>query len=268
MDKPVFLFRNSYETEEEFKILKDLYPDRVYEHRTAIPKGSLVVGRFSVLPFYHELEKELTLNNSQLINSHQQHQYVADMKNWYEDLADVTPHTWFTMQEYLASNYGGPVVLKGQTNSKRELWKTHMFANNKDEAREVWSNLLNDSLIGQQNIYIRKFKSFPKYCNNISGMPIIREFRLFVFNQKIIAHGFYWSNFLEESGNPRLSDDDLTVLQIYTDLVGDKSNFYSMDVAEDKAGCWYVIELNEGQMSGVNSIDPKDLYQGIMKLYV
>jgi hypothetical protein len=264
MLNPVFLFRNSYETEEELKILKEICPDRVFENRTAIPKGSTVIGRFSVLPFYHELEKDLAFNGSKLINTHQQHQYVADMKNWYEDLRDVTPHTWFSMQEYLASNYGGQVVLKGHTNSKRELWKTHMFAKNKDEAREVWCNLLNDGLISQQNIYIREYKSFIKYCENISGMPIIKEFRLFIYNQKIIGHGFYWSNYLEESGNPQLTDEDLSVLQIYADSVGDKSNFYTMDVALDKYGCWYVIELNEGQMSGVNSIDPKILYTNIL----
>ena len=267
MSNLVFLFRNSQETEEEFEILQKLYPDIVHESRMSIPPNSLVVGRFSVLPFYKELENDLLLKNAKLINTYSQHLYVADLQNWYQDLKDYTPKTWFTLAEYIADKYEGPVVLKGATNSRRELWKTHMFANNKDEARQVYFRLMDDSLIKTQNVYIRKYEPLVEYCKDVVGMPIVKEFRFFVFNQKIIAGGFYWSNYIEEAGNPMAEAEVPTGwLSDVIDKVGDQNNFYSIDVAQKLNGEWMVVELNDGCMSGVNSIHPKNLYERIFEV--
>ena len=267
MSKLCFLFRNSYETEDEFKTLKNMCPNKVFEQRSAIPEDSLVIGRFSVLPFYVELEKDLAISNSKLINTYSQHRYAADMENWYRDLKDHTPHTWFTLQEYISDGYNGPVILKGETNSKRELWRTHMFANNQKEAISVYMRLLDDSLIKQQKICIRKFEKLVKYCDDIMGMPIVKEFRFFVLTRKIVAGGFYWSNYEEESGNPLANEVPIEFLNTIIKKIKNQCNFYTLDVAQKEDGSWIVIELNDGCMSGTNSIDPKDLYAAIRKQY-
>ncbi len=261
----VFLFRNSYETQEELDVLTELAPTATFQSRTLIPPNSLVIGRFSVLPFYKELEEDLKVNNSKLINTYSEHLYIADMQNWYQDLKELTPHTWFSLQSYLSDHYEGPVVLKGATNSKRELWRTHMFAANKDEARQVYFNLMDDSLIKTQNVYIRKFEKLVKYCDNIVGMPIVKEFRFFVLNQHLLCGGYYWGNFIEEAGNPKETEVPIEFLHKIIKKINNKNNFYSIDVAQKETGEWMVVELNDGCCSGTNSIDPRKLYSAIIK---
>lgn len=268
MSDLIFLFRNSSDTDEEFKILKKLAPAITYESRSLIPDGKTVIGRFSVLPFYHELEKDLATKNCKLINTYNQHLYVADMQNWYRDLQKYTPQTWFTLAEYLASDYEGPVVLKGATNSRRELWKTHMFANNKDEARQVYFRLMDDSLIRTQTVCIRKYEPLVEYCKNVVDMPIVKEFRFFVLNQQIISAGFYWSNFEEEAGFPMAEAEVPSgFITRIVRKIGNRNNFYTVDVAQKLNGDWIVIELNDGCMSGVNSINPESLYRNIIEQY-
>jgi hypothetical protein len=217
------------------------------------------------LPFYLELEKDLASNGSRLINTYDQHRYAADLQSWYEDLKNLTPKTWFSMQEYIADSYERPVVLKGETNSKRELWLSHMFAKDKDAARKVYFNLMDDSLIKTQKICIRVYEPLKEYTKCLSGMPVVDEYRYFVLNGHIVASGFYWSSFMDDLLLDK-SDCGLHLVKKAIKLIGDKCNFYTIDVAQKADGEWIVVELNDGCMSGTNSIDPKDLYSSILKM--
>lgn len=217
----------------------------------------VVVGRYSVLPFYKELENDLLLSETFLINSFSQFRYISDLGNWYRDLKNITPFTWSNMQEYIASDYEGPVVLKGETNSRRDKWLTHMFANNKTEAREVYGKLMDDSLICHQNIYIRKYEPLKKLIDSVTGMPVPNEWRFFICYGQIIASGYYWSTYIDDIVEKKITIENppISIIENVIELVGSNSNFYSIDIAQKENGDWTVIELNEGQMSGLNGID-------------
>jgi hypothetical protein len=256
--------------------------DDAYRHVVIRAKRRpLVIGRYSVLPFYKELEDDVRYNGFDLINTTEQFRYIADMQNWYQDLKQFTPFTWFSMQEYLADNYEGPVVLKGETNSRRDKWLTHMFANNKEEARVVNGRLLDDGLISQQQIYIRKYEPLHKLIDGINGMPIPNEWRFFVLYGQIIADGYYWSTYAEDisempkekwaerdivAGVPSIKFPDLNLVREAISIIKHKSNFYVIDVAEKQDGSWCIVELNEGQMSGLNGIDREKFYKKMKKV--
>jgi glutathione synthase/RimK-type ligase-like ATP-grasp enzyme len=42
-------------------------------------------------------------------------------------------------------------------------------------------------------------------------------------------------------------------------------SFYAIDVAETESGDWVVIEINDGQMSGLSCNSPKDLYFNLFR---
>lgn len=62
---PVILFRKNEAVEEEFEVAKRFFP--VVEHRSDIPTNSLVICRYSALPFNKELEYDVENLGSKLI---------------------------------------------------------------------------------------------------------------------------------------------------------------------------------------------------------
>jgi hypothetical protein len=258
------LFRNSWhhngelETGEEFEIAKKYFP--VYEYRSEVPKNSLVIGRYSVLPFYEELEKELATKGSKLINSYKQHRYLADITNYYEDLKEFTPNThtqWGDLKE-------GQYVVKGKTNSRKFRWGTHMYAPNRDSLLQVIRNLFSDQMIADQGVVVRDYVPLKRLGEGINGLPISAEWRCFCYKNKILATGFYWSNFEELSpGNlPKKGIDFLTKV---TAIVSSKANFYVVDIAQKENGEYIVVELNDGQMSGLSCVDHNEMYANLAK---
>lgn len=232
------------------------------QSRLTIERGQLVIGRYSVLPFYRELEQDVIALGARLINTHAQHQYAADLQNWVMDLGDLTPATWSRLEDIPER---GPFILKGATNSKKLQWKTHMFAENKADACTVYARLQEDGLISQQQIYIRKFEPLHTYTLDVVGLPVTKEFRFFVYDGAILCGGYYWSSyaeFLEEKGMmPSVSEVPLDFLAKVMRKIGKKIMFYALDVAQAASGEWIVIELNDGQMSGLSMNDPDELYQ-------
>ena len=149
---PVVLFRASLAEEEEMEICKKYFP--VITQRSHVKKGDFVIPRYSALPFYKELQNDIKYVGADIINTHREHCYVADLKNWYYDLEEYTPKTWFYLDQIPIE---GPFVLKGHTSSKKHNWSSHMFARDKTEAGKVYTKLSLDGYIGYQQIYIRKF---------------------------------------------------------------------------------------------------------------
>lgn len=123
--RPVILYRGRDFKDEEIGPAVDAGFE-VYSQRTKIQKDDLVVGRYSVLPFYKETEDDIKNMGAKLINTHGQHLYIADMKNWYQDLEWCTPKTYFEYKNIPHYTEHGFVV-KGCTNSKKFEWNKSMF---------------------------------------------------------------------------------------------------------------------------------------------
>ena len=254
------LFRNSLAEENERLIAEKYF--NVIDLRTEVKPNETIICRYSALPYYDELEKDVLLQGSKLINSHKQHLYVADLKNWYYDLSDFTPKTWFDLSQV---DSDGPFVLKGSTNSRKQLWKSHMFAANKKEMMEVYCRLLDDSLIQHQGIYVRQYEELNNFGRDtITGAPISKEFRCFFYKTKLLAKGFYWSQHSEgiDVGVDEVPDE---LLNKIAEVVAPNINFWVADVAQKKDGEFILIELNDGQMSGLSCVDPDELYRNLRK---
>ena len=234
-------------------------------HHSGYPR-CVVIPRYAALPFYKELEDDVLLLNGKLINSYREHQYVADLQNWYGDLEKLTPRTWFRLEDALASGEKGPFVLKGATNSKKHAWKTHMFAETRDDIVRVACNLMDDTFISQQPIYVREFEEFESFGLGVMGLPVTNEWRFFILDGEIMAYGFYWSehvDWLEARGvdfEELCAGAQTFVTDHVIPVVKGKIRFWVVDIGLRARGGWRVIELNDGQMSGLSCVDPDKLY--------
>jgi len=252
----VILFRRSLEEEGEFEVARQVLGSDVVEFRSEVPEGQLVVGRYSVLPFYHELQKELALRNSRLVNSYAQHQYIANME-WARTLEGLTPATYRTW----GNLPDGAYVVKGVTNSRKFQWATHMYAPTRKDVPTVVSRLMDDTMIREQGVVVREYIPLMKLEEQINGLPVTMEYRFFCYGDSILTSGFYWSNFVEEVDVPAKPPPEAVAL--VEKVLGRLPHemFVVVDVALAEDGRWIVIELNDGQMSGLSCCPAEELYE-------
>lgn len=261
--EPYIFIRESLVDEEEIKAAEIYFP--IVTRRTSVPRNSLVIPRYSALPFNKELEDDIENLGSKLINTHRQHTYVADLQNWYYDLEEYTPYTWFKIHELPEK---GPFVLKGATNSKKYQFSTHMFANDKSEAMYTFGNLIGDGYVGEQNIYVRKYIPLRKLCDPVGDCPpISEEYRFFVLDGKVVGKGFYWSTYeddVDQEVSPNFVPQDF--LSTVINKIKPYIRFFVVDVARTAEDTWIVVELNDGQQSGLSCVNPYDLYKNIRRV--
>ena len=256
----VIYFRGSLAEEDE-KQAASKYFDIVEQRTLITAEHDLVIPRYSALPYYEELEKDVNALGSKLLNTHREHRYVANIRNWYHDLAEITPMTWFFLDQIPQE---GPFVLKGETNSKKFAWNTHMFAKDKAAAINVYMNLANDGMIGDQDICVRQFVPLKKVADNApQGLPVSEEYRFFVLDGKVISKGFYWSTHWDDLEDPKPDVEDVpqALIDQIIKIVSPKIRFFVFDVARCADDTWILIELNDGQQSGLSMNDPDLLYK-------
>ncbi len=249
------LFRSGIDEEGELECARK--HNSVFLYRSQLPSNSVVWGRYSVLPYYEELEKELALRGSTLVNSYRQHQYVADIENWYQDFKDITPETWFMWGMLPEGKY----VVKGRTNSRKHEWKKRMFAENKEQMIKIVSSLLDDALISDQGLCVRKYVPLKTYDYGINDLPITNEWRFFFYGNQLLSYGYYWSWY--ENKPSEISEEGIKLAKEAAKRASKNINFFVVDVAQTAEGDWIVIELNDGQMSGLSCNNPEILYSAI-----
>lgn len=270
------LFYRSYDMEKSELAAAQVAGFHCVPSRMMIEKGDLVVGRYSVLPYFKETAADIEYTGAQLINGPREHYYVADLANWLRDLEDLTPKTWraedFFRETMFSEEDMGSFVLKGQTNSRKDRWSTHMLAKTRQDVSTVFERLLSDGLLGQageghQTIYVRQYIPLVTYAFGIGGLPITKEFRIFVARGEILTGAYYWSSWADtcidqdpDWREPDVEEVPQEFLREVTGRIGRKVEFYCVDVAQDTAGRWWVVELNDGQQSGLSGNKPERLY--------
>ncbi len=264
---PCVLFRPGVSDEDEELAVRRHFP--VYTYRAEVPAGSLVVGRYACLPFYNELEKDVELLGSRLVNTYREHCYVAQL-DYYEDLRDVTFPTWFRFEEVPQSERANAFVVKGRTNSRKSEWFTKMYAPNFQAAVNMGADLATDGLIGTQGVVLRKYVPLETFETSVKGTPVTNEWRLFYFRGQRLAHGYYWGNISDwapvHAATAEFERTGLAFADAVAVRLVDKIPFVVIDIARDTAGKWWVVELNDGCQSGLNGvIDPDVLYGALRK---
>lgn len=210
-----------------------------------------------------------------LINAPDGYALTHHLPNWYSLLADWTPKSiWLhvddalnpaTLAEALATFGDGPLIVKDYVKSQKHRWEEACFIPDASALAQVervarrFLELQGPDLNG--GLVFRQFEAFqPLTQHRQSGMPLTREYRLFILDGEPILSTPYW-----EQGD---YDDAVTVPldQIRDAVAIINCRFFTVDVARRGDGVWRIVELGDGQVAGLpERADPLTFYEAILR---
>jgi hypothetical protein len=261
--RPVLLVRASEDTDGEAAVAASYLP--VYTDVSDVCLGDLVVGRFSLFPFYDWIQSELQSRGAELLVSYEDYQYIADMRNWYDVLSDVTPRTWFGGSvAAIPPEYSGPFFVKGVANSRKSTW-SNAYARDRVDLTRVLAELSEDPFISQQVIAIRDWVPLHTLFSKANGQPVTEEYRFFILDGEVLSAGYYWASKVQRVMETGFRPDPSRVDPIWLNDVISRIpvRHYVLDVGVTETGGLVVVELNDPSMSGLCGNDPHALYANL-----
>ena len=219
---------------------------------------------------YEKLFEALATKNQALLTSPAAYRHAHHLPEAYPLLVPHAPATvWqtlsgppdFTSIMELLQPFGGkPVLLKDYVKSQKHYWHEACFIPNSSDTEAVqqvvnrFLELQGDDL--NEGLVFREYRPLmPLAQPSRSGLPQPEEYRLFFLHHRLLAVYPYWEEGKYEQAFPASE----WATQVAAPI---QSPFFSMDVARTQAGEWIVIELGDGQVSGLpEAADITDFYQ-------
>ncbi len=212
--------------------------------------------------FYDKLEAKGII----LINTPEEYERYHMLPGWYDDFKDDTSKSVWENQGtvdsalLLTRGLEGSYIVKDYVKSRKHEWYDACFINNiadKSNAERIIRNFVerqDSDLVG--GVVLRHFEKLkPIGFHEKSGMPISEEYRVFAFAGRIMIIDDYWQ------ADQKVSFSYEERLWIEAAVKKLKSNFVTMDLARREDGSLIIMELGDGQVSGLQQIKPTDFYR-------
>lgn len=212
--------------------------------------------------FYQKLEEKGII----LINTPEEYEKYHLLPGWYEDFKDETAYSVWedkgTVESALSltKELEGSYIVKDYVKSRKHEWYDACFiydVSDKLSAEKTIRNFIErqgTDLVG--GVVLRKFIRLKSIgFHEKSGMPLSEEYRVFVLAGRIMIIDDYW----QDNTTINLSDEECQWIQSLSKSI--KSNFITMDLARSEDGKLMIMELGDGQVSGLQQIKPNDFYR-------
>lgn len=217
-------------------------------------------------PQYRGLYESLSARNIRLINDPEQHRHGHHLPENYSVIRGLTPRSvWVSgdlgmdrILEVLAPFGQGPVIVKDFVKSRKHEWAEACFipsASDREAVERVVGRFLElqgDDLNG--GLVFREFVEFePVGVHPRSGMPLTEEYRAFWLDGCLVFWSPYWAE-----GSYGISEPPWDRFSGVAAAV--QSRFFSMDLTRRRDGDWMIVELGDGQVSGLPRRSDADLF--------
>ncbi len=218
---------------------------------------------------YEGFYNKLLEKNIKLINSPEEYKFCHYLPENYKVIETLTPKTTFkkiisefTIDDFIEqiNEFGDkPIIVKDYVKSQKHYWKEACFiprASDREKAESVIQKFIelqdtdiNEGLVFREYVELEELTNHPE-----SGMPLTKEFRIFVKYGKIMIVFNYWDEGDYQNVKPVLDEFETIIPKI-------KSNFFTMDIAKKKDGSWIIVELGDGQVAGLpDNVDKDEFY--------
>lgn len=223
---------------------------------------------------YEMLYCGLYEKNIELINDPSEYKFCHYLPENYQVIQELTPKTTYkplngqfevtNFQEQIEAFGNSPIIVKDYVKSQKHYWDEACFIPDASDTVKVDSVVrkflelqgsdLNDGLVFREYVELEELTTHSQ-----SGMPLTKEFRVFVKNGKVISVFQYW-----DEGDYGETEPVTIQFQNLFPKIG--SHFFTMDIAKQKNGGWLIVELGDGQVSGLpDNVDKKSFYRNLVK---
>ena len=225
---------------------------------------------------YSAMHAVLAARETRLLNSPEAYRTCHYLPESYPFIAEHTPKSvWFpheracelpleTVRAAIAPFGEGPLLVKDYVKSQKHDWNEACFIPSASDLPAVervtlrflklQGDDLNEGLVYRAFLPLQIVGTHPK-----SGMPLAAEFRIFWLDgQPLLTHR-YW-------GDLSAFDASLPLEELRPIAARIPSRFFTMDIAFLEGGGWTIVELGDGQVSGLPAADlALEFYRGLAK---
>lgn len=225
---------------------------------------------------YSALYDALISRGIRLINTAEQYRFTQHLPQALKLIESHTPRTFWmetdgknlpydAIMQLLIPFAGQPLILKDFVKSAKHYWYQACYISSASDALAVkntidhFLTIRGDDLEG--GLVFREFIEFMQLAEHpASRMPLTKEYRLFFLKGVLIATLRYW----DIDG---YIDDDMPPSDLFSTIAQQvRSHFFTMDIAQRIDGEWMIIELGDGQVSGLpQSTDCDAFYRALSK---
>ena len=219
---------------------------------------------------YRFLYGQLKEHGIILINSPEEYEKYHLFPGWYKDYhADTAESVWmegtYDVEGLLlkAHDLGKSAVVKDYVKSRKHEWYEACFIENLRDTKmaekviRTFIDRQGEDLVG--GVVLRRFMKLKSIgYHEISGIPISEEYRVFIYAGTILEVDDYWNSVR----NLSLSEEDIEWIRSRIHMI--RSPFVTMDLARKRDGYLMIVELDDGQVSGLQNIDPTQFYGSLL----
>ncbi|MDW3022355.1 ATP-grasp domain-containing protein [Ligilactobacillus salivarius] len=242
-----------------------LFEDNVVTTTYKISNDDIIVYRGWMLKpqLYDRLVTYVEKNGGQMFTNLSEYEYTHLIPNWVKDNSNHVKTKWtIDLSDKsiikLLEEFNGAVTIKDFVKSRKYEWDEAFYipdVSDTKNALRVIHNFINrqgSELIGglvlRDFIELKNIGRHPK-----SHTPIFEEYRVFYIGNKPLVVINYWND-----RKINLSTEDKKVIMNAPKEV--KAKFYTIDFARKSNGKLIIMEMGDGQVSGLQGFDEQKFY--------
>jgi hypothetical protein len=221
------------------------------------------VGYMPTLAYYTSVYEVAKQHGILLVNSPEEHKTIMEFDQYYPLLNGLTPESRVATSLVdcieAANEMGYPLFLKGALKSNKEQGWSACVVNTEDELLKVAKQLFDYETLSRGKIILRRLVRIKSIGSDYKEFPIGYEYRVFLYRGTVLAYGFYWD---DETKIASLSAGDIQAMLKLAVSAATRvgSPFMTVDIAQLETGEWAVIEVGDGQFSGLSQVPVLELF--------
>lgn len=201
--------------------------------------------------------------NIGLVNTPVQYQTAMEFDRFYPLLGDLTPESRIvTAPDQVAtaaSELGFPLFIKGTVKSNKEQGWRACVAENIVELTAITDGLFIREQRSRGRVILRTLARLRTIATDYQAFPLGREYRVFVYRNHVLAYGFYWDEYADSIKLTAAEEHAIQSLAVEA-ANRVRTPFIAVDIGQVESGEWIVIEVGDGQFSGLSQVPVLELW--------